>query len=463
MKLPRSIRWRIQLWHGLLLFAVVAGAGITIYRIQLTNLTRISDVELDARLLQLMGALRDNLGPPPRPGDPPPRPPELRPGEVPIQKRLDAEVGPFYFVMWGRRGAEVMRGGSAPRDVPYPTAPSRNPIHRRRGDWSEAYVFNPMGVCVLVGRPSAAKGAEIQAFGWQLFGLGAAVMVLGLSVGSRIAARAIRPIQEIGSAAARISGGNLSARIAVRETESELGQLAAVLNDMFSRLEEAFLHEARFSSDAAHELRTPVSVLLAQTQLALESRGTPEEMRETIMACRRAALRMHGLIESLLDLAMVEGRLEGLKKAPGDLAEIAQDGIEITRLLASERLITLTVDLQPAPCLVDGERILQVLLNLLTNAVKFSGPDSEIRVTTATANGHAVLKVRDSGQGIDAVHVPHLFERFYRVDSSRTRSTGGVGLGLAISRSIVVAHEGTIEVESRVGEGSTFTIKLPVR
>jgi signal transduction histidine kinase len=139
---------------------------------------------------------------------------------------------------------------------------------------------------------------------------------------------------------------------------------------------------------------------------------------------------------------------------------VARDGIDIMRLPASERGILLSGDLKPASCKADSERILQIVLNLFTNAIKFCPAGAKVHVATSSEGGKAMMRVSDTGPGIAPHHLPHLFERFYRVDQSRTRSTGGVGLGLAICESIVRAHGGTISVESELGKGSTFTLHL---
>lgn len=291
--------------------------------------------------------------------------------------------------------------------------------------------------------------------------IGLGIIGAGLLAGWWIARSAMRPLREISTAAFRISSGNLSDRISVLDSKTELGSLAAVLNDAFSRLQSAIEYETRFTSDAAHELRTPVSVILAETQLALSQKPSAEEALETISTCRRAANRMHSLIESLLDLSLVEGSTQFLRLQPCNLADIAQDSIEIMRLLANERQLSLVSSLDAAKCEADPERILQILLNLLSNAFKFSPPGSKISVNTRTESGFATLEVRDNGTGIEAEHLAHIFERFYRVDGSRTRATGGAGLGLAICQSIAQAHHGTISCESTPGKGSTFILRIP--
>lgn len=464
MKLLRSIRWRIQIWYALFLLATVVVSCVTVYLLQEANLKRLLIYEMDRRV----GAAMHELGPghgPPNPFGGPPRP---RPGAEPeLMDQIMFSGGPypFYYIYWDGFGNRAVSSRSAPPDVPYPTV--REQIgtlqtdhgDRLRGEFLERYQFQPPSGCYLVGRSLRGIRSDLQSFAWFLAGIGTTVMLVGIAVGWKIANAAMRPVQEISSTAARISSGDLSERIQVRENESELGSLAATLNDAFSRLEAAVELQARFTSDAAHELRTPISVILAETQLIKPAPGSPEE--QSFAVCRRAAQRMHQLIESLLDLAKVEGNAQVLKCEPCNLADIGSDALEIMRLLASERQITLSGDLKPASCKADPERILQIVLNLLANSLKFCPAGARIEVKTSLSQSSASLSVTDTGPGIPPDDLPHVFERFYRGDKSRARSTGGTGLGLAICKSIAEAHGGKLTAESVLGNGCTFTLKLP--
>jgi heavy metal sensor kinase len=269
----------------------------------------------------------------------------------------------------------------------------------------------------------------------------------------------LRPVVEISSAAAKISAGDLSQRINVAEAESELGQLAAVLNSTFARLDAAFAQQKQFASDAAHELRTPVAVVLTQTQTTLNRERTAPEYRETVEACQRAAQRMRKLIGALLELARLDAGQEQMKRMKFDLSRTARDCVELIRLLADERGVKIASELPPLEITGDSERIAQVITNLLTNAIQYNNPDGEVRITTQAQTGSAILTVRDTGAGIAAEDLPRVFERFYRADKSR--SSGNNGLGLAISKAIVEAHGGAIEVSSEENVGTIFTVRLP--
>ncbi|MFM1770335.1 MAG: hypothetical protein RJA22_2864 [Verrucomicrobiota bacterium] len=317
------------------------------------------------------------------------------------------------------------------------------------------------GECILVGRSIAGELAALRQFNLRLALFGALVLLLGLAGGAWVAARAIRPLRDISSTAARIASGDLSQRIPAAETDNELGQLATVLNTTFARLQDAFERQARFTADASHELRTPISVILNQTQSTLARERSPAEYRETLEACQRAAQRMRRLTETLLTLARSDARQESLPASTLDLATLARDCLDLIRPLADARRLQLQASLEPAPVRGDPDRLALVVTNLLTNAIHHNREGGEVRVATRTEAGHALLTVADTGPGIPPEHLPHIFERFYRADPARTAAQGRTGLGLSIARSLTEAHGGTLEAHSPPGQGATFTLRLP--
>jgi heavy metal sensor kinase len=327
------------------------------------------------------------------------------------------------------------------------------------GDFREVEVLTPPGERILVGRCIAPELAEFRRTKLVLAGVGGIILLLGLAGGWGLASRAIRPIRDISAAAVRISAADLSQRISTADTESELGQLAGVLNSTFARLEAAFQQQQQFTSDAAHELRTPVSVVLTQTQTALNRDRSAPEYREVLESCQRAAQRMRRLIESLLELARLDAGQEQMKRMQFDLSQVAKDCVELLRPLGQERSVTFLTDLHPVQCTGDPERLAQVITNLVTNAIQYNKPGGEVKVASRLQDGTAVLTVADSGQGISAEDLPHVFERFYRAEKSR--SSANAGLGMAISKAIVEAHGGSIEVISQPGLGATFTLRFP--
>ncbi|HVY72299.1 MAG TPA: ATP-binding protein, partial [Verrucomicrobiae bacterium] len=499
--IPKSIKWRLQLWYGLLLVAVLSGFGFTAYRWQRTETLSQVDQSLLLRVNAGMTGLKppgpldrrrpppdgpfDGGGPerrPPLDDDPGPfRPPErdgpegeeFRPPPPlhgfrlpPEQARNFQEDDPndFYFVIWSRYGAEIGRSRNAPADLEMPQRPTNKELRhklRTHGGFREMYHFTPLGECVLAGHLMKREEAKLGELARLLVGSGVAVLLMGLAGGWWLVNSALRPVSAISATAAKIAGGDLSQRIDGGDTDSELGQLAGVLNSTFSRLDAAFTQQARFTSDAAHELRTPVAVMLTQTQSALHRERTAPEYRETLEACQRAAQRMRRLIESLLELARLDAGQEQPRRRRFDLTKTALECVDLLRPLAAERRVQLECDTAPVECSGDPDRLAQVITNLVANAIHHNEPNGDVRVTTRKENGVVICAVADKGQGIAPEHLEHIFERFYRADLARTSAVGRTGLGLAITQAIVRAHGGTVEVASEVGKGTTFTVRFP--
>jgi len=469
-----SIRWRLQAWHGLLLVIVLAGFGFTAWRLQrATHLQRL-DQELEQRISMVAGAMpRRAMGPedgpqgrpPPLDGPPfgerPPPPLEVRLPERDLSFFEGAPGNGFYYVVWNRSGEEAARSTSAPAHVPRPVRPAQNRDARFRGALRERFHFAPPGEIILVGRDIGDDLAGIRRFAWLLVGAGAVVLTLGLSGGWWITSRALRPIGDISATAAKIATGDLAQRIPTEDADSELGDLARVLNTTFSRLQASFARQAQFTADAAHELRTPVTVLLTHAQNGLAGDCANEEHREAFEASQRAAQRMRRLIESLMILARIDSGEAATAREVCALDQIARESTELLRPLAQAQGITLESEFSPAACQGNPEQLGQVVTNLVSNAIYYNRPAGRVRVKVATEAGGAVLTVVDTGLGIGPDDLPRIFDRFYRADKARANALGRTGLGLAITQAIVHAHGGAIEVATVPGEGSTFTVRLP--
>jgi signal transduction histidine kinase len=364
MKFLHSIGWRLQLWYGLLLVAVLSGFGITSYQLESSRQMKRIDEELRRRLPALVESQR------PVPNNRALREFSLLPRHATL---FDDNGEGFYFVVWLRHSEQpVTYSPGAPRDVPQPK--SDEPALRQRGQRREAFLFPGPGDCVLVGRSIAAEAAGLRYLAWWLGGVGGAVLLLGLAVGAWLVKRALRPIQDISTTAGHIATGDLKQRINTADTESELGQLAEVLNSTFARLDAAFTQQARFTADAAHELRTPVTVMLTHAQNGLDAECNCPDHREAFEATRRAAQRMRRLIESLLELARLDAGQETFRRERFDLADAARDSIELVRPLADDRRITIHSELSACECHGDADRIAQIITNLLTNAIVHNRP-----------------------------------------------------------------------------------------
>src|SRR5205807_2170018 len=248
-------------------------------------------------------------------------------------------------------------------------------------------------------------------FRWSILAAGGALLAAGLGGGWWLTSRAIRPIEDISAAATRISEGNLSERIANVDADNEIGRLAAVLNSTFARLEAAFAEQKQFTADASHELRTPLTVLITEMQTALRRERNTNEYRESFESCLETAQQMRRLTESLLQLARFDAGQENGVRTRVDLAERVLGCIRPLRAVAEQRGVRIHCDLGSAEVLGDPDRLSQLITNLVTNAIRYNKDKGELRMETRTANDSVTLSVSDTGVGIAAEDLPHIFDR----------------------------------------------------
>jgi len=278
-----------------------------------------------------------------------------------------------------------------------------------------------------------------------------------------LADRALSPIDRLTRLARRISADDLGQRLDLRLPDDEVGRLARTFDEMIARLDEAFRRQRQFTADASHELRTPMTVIKGQIEVALQRERDPQAYRRVLQAVNEEVDRMIRLVGSLLTLARADAGQIPITLEPVSLPDVVGAAIEQVQPLAGRRDVDLQMSSsRPVTLRADDDLILQLLLNLLDNAIKYTAAGGEVTVGW-NANGRDVeLWVRDTGSGIASEHLPHLFDRFYRVDKARSRAEGGTGLGLSICRWIAEAHGGSISVESAPGEGATFKVVLPI-
>ncbi len=289
------------------------------------------------------------------------------------------------------------------------------------------------------------------------------VVVTGLTfVGARgLASRAVRPAREIAEQSEAITAGSLEARIHAHADAAEYQRLVAVLNDMLERLEAAFDAQRRFVADAGHEIRHPVAVLRAALDLALRRDRSPEEYRAAITDSVAQTDRISALAEGLLTLARADAGVLNPQREPHDLLTLASEVCRRAKLVADSRQIELVVRGEATVAAVDADLVSRALENLVDNAVRFTPAGGTVELTVERDGAAAVVHVRDTGPGVPSEHRPHLFERFFRGDPSRS-SGGGAGLGLAIAKGIAQAHGGDVTFSPHQPTGSRFTITVPL-
>lgn len=512
----RSLRWRLLAWFALLLAVLLGGFGVTAFKMMRRQQQESADETLSHRLVALVEDRRGPIqirthfappGPPPdhlfegsgpdagqpRPPSPPPqgdrppdgflfneRAPNPRVGRTQLSPTEEARASSFtpspatialldntpadaaYYALWSRDGSHVA-STRAPADLPKPPMSDANArIHfRTRGTLREAYFFTELGDCVLTGASNQELVAAARTTALWFTAAGGLIFLVGVGGGWILVTRSIRPIGQISAAAGRIASGNLDERIDVKETDGELGRLAAVLNDTFARLDAAFAQQRRFTADASHEMRTPLAVIVSETQNALARERSSEEYRETIAVCLSTAQRLSHLSESLLQLARFDAGQEPPDRSPTDLAEIAQSTAELLTAIGRPRDIVIETSLQPARLIADANQLHQVARNLVDNAIYYNKDGGRVTIRTWTETDRALLSVTDTGCGFSDEEASHLFERFYRADRSRSRAGQRSGLGLAICEAIVHAHRGSITAQGVPGRGATFTVSLP--
>jgi two-component system, OmpR family, sensor kinase len=283
-----------------------------------------------------------------------------------------------------------------------------------------------------------------------------------IAIGYFMAKKALKPVDQIRKAAVKISSSNLDERIDIGGRRDELGRLAKTFNDMISRLKDAFQRINQFSSDVSHELKTPLTILKGETEVALRKDRDQDHYRNLLKSNLEEIDRMTRIIDDLLLLSKADLREVGLNMENVDLRDLILDVCLNMRIFAENKEISLvTQQLDDVRLRGDELKLRRMLWNIVENGIKYTQKGGRVEISSAQDNGYVSIVVRDNGTGIAHEDIKYIFDRFYRADRSRKRESGS-GLGLSISKWIAEAHNGTIDVTSKPMEGSLFTIILPV-
>jgi len=289
-------------------------------------------------------------------------------------------------------------------------------------------------------------------------------LIVGSLLGWMMAGSVLTPVREVAQAAQRITGSNLSLRIPTRQADDELDYLILTFNRMIDRLESSFQQMKQFSTDVSHELRTPITGIRGQLEVALFTAKTTDQYREAMFNALQDIDRLSQIVRALLLLSQAESGQLVLQKTRLDLGEVIRDLAEEFQIPAEAAGVRLTAD-APRDCFLEVDRVQieRMITNLLSNAVKFTPEGGQVHVSAHSAENYVEIVVEDTGRGIPPEHLPHIFDRFYRVTESGTAPVPeqGLGLGLSFVAWIAKAHGGTVDVDSSPGKGTRFTIKLP--
>jgi len=464
-----SIRLRLTLWLTALLAVVLTGLTVLVYVVVSDQMQNRQDANLRDRAGEL------NVLPGPDQGGKGNRDrKECVAGENSTEIRR-VQGNAIYFEILDRCGNVLVRSSNLDESLPISVSMLNRALKGKESffDLTTHATGDLRVLGTTVGSDDRSEnaafvarsvsGLESDLFRLKMLLVGVVLGTTALSavIGWFLAARAMAPVDEMTKAAKRIGfASDISGRIPVPEQQDEIGRLALTFNDMLERLQQAFATQRHFLADASHELRTPLTAIRANVEtLRRGGEDDPAERDETLRIVEREVDRMGRLVDDLLALARSDAGQEPV------ITRMALDSLFLEvyhqqRPLAGRVRLQLG-EFQPVEVDGDADRLKQLLLNLVDNALRYTPAGGSVTLDLLHGDHTATIRVRDTGPGIPPKHLPHIFERFYRIDSARTRQSGGTGLGLAISHEIVQAHGGQISVESTMGEGTTFTVQLP--
>lgn len=329
-----------------------------------------------------------------------------------------------------------------------------------RGGYREVHIAGPNASVVVAGQSLDATFADLRrlATSLSLASLIGALLTMPAAIWLR--RQLAHSIGQIDDTARSLTPGQAH-RVDLNHVADEFVGVARALNAAFDRLDDAVARERQLTSDASHELRTPTTTLLAEARWALDRPRTIDEYQGSLEVCARQGARMKELVESLLTLARLEAGTNPPVRGPVDLRAIVDEAVTELRPLAAHRRVTMGVEGQ-AEVSADAVQMRILVSNLLSNAIRYNRPDGSVRVEIGSEPSFAVVRVRDTGPGLDPAVAVRVFERFWRATPARSSRDGGTGLGLAIAKAIVDAHAGEISVETGPNQGTTFGVRLPV-
>jgi len=456
----RSIRLRLTLWYVFLLALILAAFSAGIYLTLRHNLYDNLDDSIQNRANVLLDIVRYEGN---------------RPTLTGVVSSNDPNQGESFVRVFDASGELTFDNSAAVGDVPIDGRAVESALVgktiTRSINVGEAFRVRTLPIerdgrisGVLEVGLSEGDVSDILQTLLLILGIAYPVTLLVASVGGVfLAGRALSPIDRLTRLARRISAEDLGQRLNLRLPDDEVGRLARTFDEMIARLDDAFRRQRQFTADASHELRTPLTAMKGQAEVALSRPREAAAYREVLQAVNEEVDRLIRLVGSLLTLARADAGQIPIASEPVSVGELIAAAVEQVRPVARQRDLEVRVEPGPAVTLrADEDLLLQLLLNLLDNATKYTRAGGQVIVGWNVGAGQVELWVRDTGIGIASEHLPHIFDRFYRVDKARSRAEGGAGLGLSICRWIAEAHGGSISAQSAPGHGTVFTVKLPL-
>jgi heavy metal sensor kinase len=438
---PVSIRVRLTLWHAGVLTLIVCAFALGSLLFVRARLYADLDAKLGQQLSTIDHVYREE-------------PVEL--GDLP------ADRGFLFFEITERTVLRHQSDGW--KQMAFPSAPDEPASWKAPdGGWFRVQALTKEGYRIAAAMEETALRHIVSTFGLILL-LGipfaAALAIVG---GYFLSGRVLAPVGAMADKAGRITAESLAERLPVVNPNDEFGRLGTVFNDMLSRVQNSFESLRRFTADASHELRTPLTAMRSVGEVALQTQRDPARYRDVIGSMLEEVDRLTGLVDNLLTLTRADAGKIAVSTEIGDLREFAKAAADQLRLLADEKKQSL--ELEPGRAIMasfDPKILRLALVNLIHNAIKYTPNGGNVRLRVqARSNGDAIVEVEDSGPGIPVAYRERVFERFYRIDSSRASNTGGAGLGLAIARWAAETHRGRMELESAFPNGAIFRIVLP--
>lgn len=337
------------------------------------------------------------------------------------------------------------------------TGPGKKPLRLNQ----ETFAIGERTVMVQAAESLAETYALIDSFKRTLLVFVPVVSVVFALGGVFIINLSLRGLDRFGRKIETITEKNLNERLDTEGLATELKPLAGSFNTVLGRLEESFEKQRSFLSDASHQLRTPTTLIKSWSDHALSKRRTEDEYREALEKVKAGATRMSAIIDKILESAKLESELLSMESAPLDLAGVLSDVTRLLKDAAVERSVEVRLPGSAPTVAGDRERLIELFTNIVENAIKYNRPGGAVEIEAAAEGGEAVVRITDTGGGIPEKDLERIFSRFYRSDDTAP-GTAGSGLGLSIARGIAEAHGGSITAESKTGEGSTFTVRLPL-